>query len=147
MRRRNRLWNPEHEKKQPKHKPTLKLPDDPICEKCPNRLIKYIDAGEEKEMPCRGECPPMRWIDGKEASKEALMSDINAKDMEYRDYKDNLIEMMEHQQTRIENALDFENVKHKAISILLLAGITQKDISKLFSMSYRQINRISIKIK
>ena len=148
MKLRNRLWNPEHDKDFPKRKPTPQPPPaDPVCATCPNRIIQYMDGGEEKEMPCRGLCPPLQWIDGNATSKETLMADLNTKDMEYRDYKDSLIEMMEHKQARIESALDFRNVKHQAISILLLAGITQKDISRLFRMSYRQINRLAIQIK
>ena len=148
MRHRNRLWNPEHDKDFPKRKPTPKPPPtDPLCDTCPNKIIKYMDNGEEKEMPCQGLCPPMQWIDGNAASKETLMADLNTKDMEYRDYKDSLIEMMEHKQARIESALDFTKARHKAISILLLTGMTQKDISKLFRMSTRQINRIATRIK
>ena len=145
---RNRLWNPEHDNPPRKPKPAPKQPpDDPICESCPNRIIKYIVDQIELEIPCQGTCPPMQWIDGNTASKETLMSDLNTTEMEYRDYKDSLIEMMEHRQARIENATDLRNIKHKAVSILLFAGITQKDIATLFRMSYRQINRISIQIK
>lgn len=147
MRKRNRLWNPEHDKAHPKRKPVPKLPDDPLCDTCPNKLITYYDDGIEKQMPCRGLCPPMQWIDGNTSSKETLMTDINAKNLEYRDYKDDLIEMMEHRQARIKDAIDISSVKHRAIAILLLADFTQKDISTLFRMSYRQINRISKHIK
>jgi hypothetical protein len=147
MIKRNRLWNPEHEHEQRKRKPTPKTPSDPLCATCPNKIIKYIDNGIEKEMPCRGLCPPMQWIDGNVASKETLMTDINAHDMEYRDYKDDLVEMMEHRQHRINTALTIPIVKHRAIAILLLSGITQKDISTLFRMSIKQINRISLKVK
>jgi transcriptional regulator with XRE-family HTH domain len=33
------------------------------------------------------------------------------------------------------------------MAILLLAGITQKDIATLFHMSIKQINRIAIKVR
>jgi hypothetical protein len=67
--------------------------------------------------------------------------------MEYRDYKDDLIEMMEHNQNRLDKAQQMPITKHRAIFILLLAGITQKDVSTLFHMSIKQINRIALKNK
>lgn len=130
----------------PKQRSKKKAITEPLCQGCPNKTIKYIDNGKEKEMPCQGLCPPMIWIDGNKQTQEALMSDINGKDLEYRDYKDDLIEMIEHRQARIDTAINITDVKHRAISILLLAGLTQKDIATLFCMSYRQINRIANKI-
>jgi hypothetical protein len=131
MKTQNKLWQPEEKAK---HKPVKKTISDPLCDKCPNK-------------PCKGLCPPMQWINGNTPSKEVLLTDLNTQDMESRDYKEDLIEMIEHRQARITSALDIKQVKHRAIAILLLAGISQKDISELFSMSYRQINRISIKVK
>jgi Trp operon repressor len=134
MRLKNRLWNPEHPEAKRSKQPAIFK--DALCQDC-----VYIGRCD------KGPCFWMKHINGNTPSKEALMSDINTKDMEYRDYKDDLNEMMEHRQHRIDSSLKIPIVKHKAISILLLAGITQKDISNLFCMSIKQINRISIKIK
>lgn len=134
MKLRNRLWNPDHPERKKKKEPTIFK--DSLCQDC-----VYIGRCD------KGACFWMKHIDGNVPSKEALLSDLNAKDMEYRDYKDDLTELMEHRQARIKNAMDISAVKHRAIALLLLADFTQKDISTLFRMSYRQINRISIKVK
>jgi hypothetical protein len=134
MKIRNRLWNPEHP--EPKRAKKVIIFKDDLCQDC-----VYIGRCD------KGPCFWMKHINGNTPTKETLLSDINTHDMEYRDYKDDLNEMIEHRQLRIDSSLKIPIVKHKAISILLLAGITQKDISTLFRMSIKQINRISIKIK
>jgi hypothetical protein len=134
----NDLWRPKPEDKH-KSKIKVKKIDDELCQGCPNN--------DKEEPACKGLCPPMTWINGNVASKEVLLTDINTREMEYRDYKDDLIEMIEHRQNRIDSAKGIIGIKYRAIAILLLAGITQKDISELFCMSYRQINRISSKVK
>lgn len=109
---------------------------DELCQDC-----VYIGRCD------KGACYWMKHIDGNTARKEKLITDMNTKDMEYRDYKDDLVEMMEHRQNRINHVMKITTVKHRAIAILLLAGITQIDIAKLFCMSIKQINRISFKIR
>jgi len=98
-------------------------------------------------MRCNGLCPPMAWINGNTQTKEILLTEINTKEMEYRDYKDDLIEMIENRQARVNRAIDIPEVRQRAISILLLAGISKKDIANLFFMSPRQIIRICKHIK
>ena len=135
---RNQLWQPNDTDKS-KRKIKIKKIDDELCQGCPNN--------NKKQPTCKGLCPPMRFINGNVQSREVLLTDINTKEMEYRDYKDDLIEMIENRQARVNRAIDIPEVRQRAISILLLAGITQKDISNLFSMSYRQSNRIVKHIK
>jgi hypothetical protein len=134
MRLRNRLWNPDHPL--PKSKKAPAIFKDELCQDC-----VYIGRCD------KGPCFWMHHIDGTTGTKEALLSDINTENLEYRDYKDDLAEMMAHRQHRINTAQDIINVKHKAMAILLLAGITQKDIATLFHMSIKQINRIAIKVR
>ena len=141
----NNLWKPTNKIK------TIVIPkivNDPLCETCPNKERSYINKdGQEKKMKCMQLCPPMQWINGNTPTKETLLSEINASKIEYRDYKDTLCELIEHKRHRIDKIPLITNIKHKAISILLIAGIPQKDISNMFSMSLRQIVRISNYIK
>ena len=133
MQARNQLWKPEG--KQRKSKPIPKKVDDPLCNECPNKKT------------CKHLCPPMTWINGNSPTKEILLSEICEKDLEYKDYNKDLAELIEDRQSRINSAIGIENVRRRSIAILLLAGISQKDIATLFSMSYRQINRIINKHK
>jgi hypothetical protein len=138
MNRQNKLWKPG-KGEDCTRKSKVKKIDDELCLDCPNN--------DKSNPACLGVCNPMQYINGNKQSREILLTDINTKEMEYRDYKEDLIEMIEHRQQRVNKAIEVKNIKHRAIAILLLAGITQKDISNLFCMSYRQINRISNKIK
>lgn len=134
MRLKNNLWKPAIS--EPKQEKKITIFKDSLCQDC-----QYIGRCD------KGPCFWLKHINGNSVTKEALLTDLNTKNMEYRDYKADLCEMMEHRQYRIDSALKIQTVKHKAIAILLLAGITQVDLAKLFSMSIKQINRISIKIK
>jgi hypothetical protein len=133
MRLKNRLWNPEHEAPKRK-KPTKTIFKDELCQDC-----SYIGRCD------KGPCFWLKHINGNTPTKETLLSDINTHDMEYRDYKDDLIEMMEHNQNRLDKAQQNANNKTPGNIHPLLAGITQKDVSTLFHMSIKQINRIALK--
>lgn len=142
----NNLWNPPN--KTIKSKPIPRTSNDPLCADCPNKERKYINKdGQEKTMRCNSLCPPMAWINGNTPIKEELLTNIHTKDMEYRDYKDDLSEMIEHRHQRINSARGILKIKDRATAILLLAGLSKKEIAELFCMSPRQIIRISNKIK
>lgn len=147
MNTKNTLWRPQNMEDKRKSKPLPKTADDPLCATCPNKSIHYKDAGKEKTMPCRGLCPPMQWINGNTPTKEVLLTDLNTGGMEYKDYKSELSDLLDDRRSRVNNTIDLPDLKRRAISILLLAGITKKEIANLFSMSDRQIRRLSQYIK
>jgi hypothetical protein len=68
------------------------------------------------------------------------MQDRNA--INAKNYNEDLAELITDQQEKIDRAMHITNQKKRAIAVLLLAGFKQTDIKTLFSMSYRQINRI-----
>lgn len=130
MQLRNRLWKPEG--KSIKNPSRVENTRDPICSHCC------------KKLSCSpGPCLFITRVNGNVERKEALMSDLCTQEMEYTDYKESLAELMEDRKNRINNTANIQNPKRRAITILLLAGITQQSISTMFSMSYRQINRIA----
>ena len=130
---RNLLWRPTAKDK---HKKGIKekfIPDE-LCTGC-----KHIKK-------CTTPCKPMIWINGNTPLKEPLFRDISDQD-NIRDYNEELAELIEDRQQRIDKAVGIEDIRQRAITILLLAGIKKKQIATLFSMSPRQIIRICKHIK
>jgi len=125
-----------------KRKTIPKKIDDELCQDCPNN-----QRGKKKKAVCRGLCPPMAWINGNVPTREVLLSSIQTKNLEYKNYNDDLAELIEDHQYRLDKTLNIEDMKQRAIAILLLAGFKQTDLKSIFFMSYRQINRIANKIK
>ena len=115
----------------------MKLHDE-LCKDCPNKTIKH----NNDKIPCPGKCLLIKWIGGNEPIKERLLDDIKNKPLEPKDYNTELSELIENQRSKINHVFNIDNIRQRAITVLLLAGITQNDISSLLSMSYRQINRI-----
>jgi hypothetical protein len=70
--------------------------DEPLCIGCPNN---------KKKRTCKGLCPPMAWINGNAPTKEVLLSDMQIKQLEYKDYNQDLAELIEDRQSRITNAI------------------------------------------
>jgi hypothetical protein len=104
---------------------------DELCGLCP---IK---------KKCPGNCLLLNWIGKLNIRIEPLVEDLKVKALlDSKNYNDDLAELISDRQAKINRCLEFTDVKKRAIAILLLAGISQKEISELFSMSYRQINRI-----
>lgn len=139
MRRRNRLWNPEHPAK--KRKKTSKANhnlDDLICQQCQNREIELPNGDK---FPCQHTCYPLSWTDGNTGLKETLL------DKHYEpssDYNDVLAEHIKHRRfdyTRIES----NEIKVRAVAVLLESDFTIPEISKLLKCSTRNIYRIRIK--
>ena len=133
---RNGLWKPEGNKPHFGIRLAPKRLNDPVCQYC-----------SKKQTCSPGPCLFITRINGNAPSKEALMSDLCDKETEYKDYKETLSELVEDRENKFKNAIDINNVKRRSIAILLLAGIQQKDIAIMFSMSLRQIVRICKHIK
>jgi hypothetical protein len=121
---------------------------DTICELCPQRIIKTKikiskDVSKEIKIRCPGNCLLQHWIGKLNIQIEPLLRDCkdNQTIME-KNYNQDLAELISDQQEKIDRALQINDEKKRAIAVLLLAGFKQTQLKTLFSMSYRQINRL-----
>ena len=115
----------------------IKLPEL-FCADCVNKKI------------CKPPyCPPVTYINGRTASKEALVSDImdESNPREYRDYNEVISELIEDK--RIKGKSDLERIFQikskikRAIAILIKVGLFSiADVSRLMNLSDRQIYRL-----
>lgn len=102
------------------------------------------------ECPARSKCVKLckkmeRYVNGNAPLKEPLLRDIIGDQTEVssnRDYKAVLNDLAEDRQERIEYALSIPNVRDRAIAALIMVGITRKEISDMFFVSYRHLSRI-----
>jgi hypothetical protein len=122
---------------------------DKICELCPQRIIKTkirISPDKPKtevKVPCPGNCLLQTWIGKLNIRIEPMIKDMQDRNaINAKNYNEDLAELITDQQEKIDRAMHITNQKKRAIAVLLLAGFKQTDIKTLFSMSYRQINRI-----
>lgn len=128
----NSLWKPPIEeinpmKKEPK--PKFK-PDRGICKGC-----RYIKK-------CSGLCKPLSWVNGNVPLLEAYLNPHIDRNHAGRDYNQELAELIDDHNCRVEKLTEIKDIRKRAITILLMADITQVQIATLLKMSIKQINRI-----
>jgi hypothetical protein len=111
----------------------IKLPDA-ICRDCVNASV------------CRGACPLIKWVNGKEKRKEPLARPDIVQSLPQSDYNSTLYEMMIDQDyrdsERIEIIRQISNWRRRAIFSMSLALIPQTEIAKLMHLSQQHISRI-----
>jgi hypothetical protein len=136
MRLKNNLWKPAiSEQITPKEK--RKPPQDDICLKCPN----YPDEH------CKGLCPPLQWINGRQETKEIIPSKpIIVQGIELIDYNTALHEMIEDKQAtdidKLDSIRSIKEYKLRMIAACILAYIPQAEIAKLAHISQSRISRL-----
>jgi hypothetical protein len=136
MRLKNNLWKPaisEQITQQEKRKP----PQDDICLTCPNY----------KDDHCRGLCPPLQWINGRQETKEIIPSKpIIVQGIELIDYNTALHEMIEDKQAtdidKLDSIRSIKEYKLRMIAACILAYIPQAEIAKLAHISQSRISRL-----
>jgi hypothetical protein len=117
----NTLWRPAGKK--PKFGLRI-IKRDPLC----------ADVNCCKRDTCSpGPCFFLSRINGKTETKEKLMSDVHAEEMEFKNYNAELAEKIEHYNHRIDEVMDLTDLRDKALSLLLLAGFKKAQIAKLFN--------------
>ena len=139
MRRRNRLWNPEHPEKE-KRKPAKFKATDELCLPCPNKEL------------CLGLCPPMRWIDGNAETIEIIPPEQPIRyGIEQRDYCQELAEMITSDQAtdidRLETIRSIKDYRIRLIAAGILAFIPQQQIAKYAHISQGRISKLYRGIK
>jgi len=114
----------------------MKNINKPICEKCINREI------------CRGECPPVQWINGTKARREPLVNDILAENINNeKNYNEIIGEISGDRQQKMSRILEIADQRDKLIMLALMAGYLQNEISDCFKISLRQIYNIKSNIR
>lgn len=109
----------------------MKNINKPICSGCVNQAI------------CKGECPPIRWINGNKARQEPLINDILAENLNNeKNYNEILSELAEDRRQKMIEILEIPNPRKKAIMLLLLAGYHQGEIANYFKINIRTLYRI-----
>lgn len=132
MKKRNNLWKPEGNK--PHFGIRLAPKRDPLCEQ--------VDCCK-KDNCTPGPCFFLERINGNTERKEALMLDARQDELQQKDYKEYLSELIADRENRIENIINIQDIKQQAITLLLLAGRQKKDIAALLSISERQFRRLA----
>jgi len=108
--------------------------NDPICKTCINH----------KKKVCAGECPPIRWINGKAARQEPLANDIISENYTSdQDYNQVLAERIEDHNEKINRIKDIPDKRKRAIAALISVNLTKTDIALFFHLSRMQITRLA----
>ena len=109
----------------------MKNINKPICSGCINSGI------------CKGECPPIQWINGTKSRREPLVNDILSENLNNeKNYNEIISELAEDRRQRMIEILAISNPRKKAIMLLLLAGYNRCEIARYFKISIRQVYNI-----
>jgi hypothetical protein len=126
----NSLWRPDSSVKVIKEQKAKYKPDPVICKGCSH--IKR----------CPSLCKPLTWVNGNVPLSEAYLTPTIERVQSGRDYNAELAELIEDHNCRIEKLTEIKDIRKRAITLMLLADITQVQIARLLKMSIKQINRI-----
>jgi len=138
MRLLNQLWKPRGERKKPRKSPR-KPPDDEICKDCINHKV------------CKGFCPPLIWINGRQETKELLPDKPISINPEQIEYNDKIHELMVDKETtdmeRLELIRSLKDYRIRIIAAGVLANVPQKQIAQIAHISQGRISRLYRAVK
>jgi DNA-directed RNA polymerase specialized sigma24 family protein len=138
MRLLNQLWKPRNERKKPRKSPR-KPPEDEICQDCVNHKI------------CKGFCPPLIWINGRQETKELIPDKPISINPEQTEYNDKIHELMVDKETtdmeRLELIRSLSDSRIKIIASSILVGVSQKQIAQIAHISQGRISRLYRAVK
>jgi hypothetical protein len=122
MRKRNRLWNPEHPELIPKQ--TKGMPKDELCKKCVNIKV------------CKGSCPVLLFIDGRSETRELILNNPDQiEKCSSTDYKEVISNLMEKRaENHINEIRDIEDLNIRAMACMIWADISISEISKIIKI-------------
>jgi len=126
---RNQLWKPEGNK--PKFGIRMAPKRDPLCEYCP-----------KKKSCSPGPCFFLSRINGNAESKEVLISDLCDKEMEFKDYKESLAELIEDREIAFSKINTIQPYKIRAIAAMLYVDIPKAEVARLLRISRTTLYRV-----
>lgn len=115
--------------------------NDPICEYCPNKLIKFYTDDAEFDMPCPNLCYPLTWIDGDVSRKERLLKHPEREDRKARENYNDVINKLSKEKSKnhIEQIWAINDITMRAIAAMLWARISIQAISELLQISRQAV--------
>ena len=137
----NGLWRPPNDNPQPIKTKPKKSHYDEICKGCPNKPDQH----------CKGLCPPLRWINGRAETIEAIPDDINRCGIQQQDYNQYIYEIISSQQAsdadKIDTIRSIKDYRIRAIAACILAYIPQEQIAKFAHISQGRISKLYRAVK
>jgi len=103
----------------------------PLCEYCP-----------KKKSCSPGPCFFLSRINGNAESKEVLISDLCDKEMEFKDYKESLAELIEDREIAFSKINTIQPYKIRAIAAMLYVDIPKAEVARLLRISRTTLYRV-----